>query len=683
MTMRNPFTQSLTGKLTASFICASVIPLVILGWLSLRGGMTSLENASLAQLEAVRELHKQELAEYLQGRVNAIRLLAASPATENAFDQLVAYHDSGGGTPEGPFDVATAEYQAIHDRVAGYLKEYLDVSGDADLYYLCAAHGHVMFTVAEESDLGTNLSSGPHKDSGLARLWAQVVSRKEVSLVDYAYYAPRGEPAMFFGAPVWDASGDLRGVVAVQLSSQYINAMLLKRAGMGNTGESFLVGEDFLMRSNSWFKDESTILKQKMETDAAKAALDGKTDSEIVADYRGVEVLSAYCPVGLKKNYGADFDWALISKIDVREAFAPVYSLLIQVAWIGVVIALLAAVAGYFAARGIAGPIRRVSELAGQVSEGDLTVEVSANAANRSDEVGRLTGSFGKMVEALRSQTADIAEAASVVSSSSSEIAASAQEQVTGMTESATSITQITTAAEQFKATMQEFADRAGAVQEAAEETGKRSDEGRALTQQSLHRIEQVRSNAQAAGESVLDLSQQMERINEITASVNEIAEQTKLLSLNASIEAARAGEEGRGFAVVATQVRELANQSKEAARRIEAIIGETQQSMETVVAKIEEGSRLSEESGEIARQVRGALDEIATAVHQTMEAMRQIAAGARDQERGIIELAEGIGQVETASTEALAAAQQTQKAMMAIDRRIGALNESISKFKT
>lgn len=323
----------------------------------------------------------------------------------------------------------------------------------------------------------------------------------------------------------------------------------------------------------------------------------------------------------------------------------------------------------------LAAATRRVS------SEQDYSVRVEV--AESADEAGQLAAAFNQMISSLRDVLAETKTMTEEVATSSNEITAGAQQQVATLTESATSLNQIATAAEQFKSAIQEFADRARAVQEAAEEMSKRSDEGSGLTRESVARIDQVRENAQAAGESVLDLSDQMHRINEITSSVNEIAEQTKLLSLNASIEAARAGEEGRGFAVVATQVRELASQSKEAAGRIESIISETQKSMQTVVAEIEEGSRLSEESREIVNRMNESFERIAAAVHQTIEAMRQVVTGAKTQEEGITQLADGIAQVETASNEALASTQQTQNSIEAIDERIMTLNEKMGRFKT
>ncbi len=267
------------------------------------------------------------------------------------------------------------------------------------------------------------------------------------------------------------------------------------------------------------------------------------------------------------------------------------------------------------------------------------------------------------------------------IRTASQEIAAGAQQQVAGLNQTATSLNEITTTAEEFKVTMQEFADRARAVQEAAAETAKQSAEGRTLTQESTTRIEQVRVNSAAAGESVQRLAEQMQRIGEITATVHEIAEQTKMLALNASIEAARAGEEGLGFAVVATQVRELANQSKDAAGRIETLITGTQKSMHEVVAKIDEGGRLSEESTRIVKQMAGSFEEIAQAIKQTTDAMSQINVGARQQEQGITELVSSITEIDAASKESLASAEQTQKAILSIDAQINRLNLVMTEF--
>lgn len=314
------------------------------------------------------------------------------------------------------------------------------------------------------------------------------------------------------------------------------------------------------------------------------------------------------------------------------------------------------------------------------VADGDLSQP--ALKVETSDEVGDLTIGFNQMVDSLRSILRQTGLTTKEISAASGQIATGAQQQLTSLNETAASLNEITTTAEEFKATMQEFADRAKAVHEAADETARRANEGLSLSRESTTRIEKVRENALSSANSVLHLAEQMQRIGEITASVNEIAEQTKLLALNASIEAARAGEDGRGFAVVAMQVRELANQSKDAAGRIEGLITQTQKSVQTVVSRIEEGGRLSDDSTNNVRNVSAAFEEIVKALDQTRQAMAQINTGARQQELGIAELVSSIVEIDAASKESVAAAEQTRQAIQAIDSRLQMLDELVSQFK-
>jgi methyl-accepting chemotaxis protein len=341
---------------------------------------------------------------------------------------------------------------------------------------------------------------------------------------------------------------------------------------------------------------------------------------------------------------------------------------------------LLSGLLGWWITRSITRPLPDLVRVANSIARGDLTQPALPAWG---DEIGQVTAAFNQMAIFLKNLLADAKQTTAETSTASSQIATAAQQQVTSLSETGTALNEVTTTSEEFKATMREFADRARAVQEAAEETTKRTHKGRDLSQDSADLINRVRKNAQEAGESVLRLTEQMQRIGEITASVNDIAEQTKMLALNASIEAARAGEGGRGFAVVATQVRELANQSKEAAGRIEHLISETQKSMQNVAAKIEDGSRLSTDSTEIVRQVVQAFEEIAKAMEQTTEAMKQINAGARQQEQGISELVSSITEIDSSSKESLASAEQTQRAILAINQQIQKLNEAMAKFRT
>lgn len=420
-------------------------------------------------------------------------------------------------------------------------------------------------------------------------------------------------------------------------------------------------------------------IKASQDEIEALAGSGGKIDQAKIASLTSDKLVG---PTTQVENILSEFlDDLAPKEAKNREEVSRLLSQLITMKWsILITIVILSGLLGWLITRGITKPLPDLLRVSNAISQGDLTQPA---LSERGDEIGQVTRSFNQMAVSLKTLLADAKQTTVEISTASSQIATGAQQQVTSLNETGTALNEVTTTSEEFKATMQEFADRSRAVQEAAEETTKRTHKGRDLSQESAERITRVRKNAQEAGESLLRLTEQMQRIGEITASVNEIAGQTKLLALNASIEAARAGEEGRGFAVVATQVRELANQSKEAAGRIEHLISETQKSLQSVAIKIEDGSKLSTDSSEIVRQVAIAFEEIAKAIEQTTDAMKQINTGARQQEQGIGQLVTSITEIDGSSKESLASARQTQQSILAINQQIQKLNEAMARFKT
>jgi methyl-accepting chemotaxis protein len=313
------------------------------------------------------------------------------------------------------------------------------------------------------------------------------------------------------------------------------------------------------------------------------------------------------------------------------------------------------------------------------ISQGDLS---KPGLTESDDDMGKIATSFNSMVASLRKMMTHSQGVTEQVSTASVEISTAAQEQLTSLNETVSALNEVASTAEEFKTTIQEFADRARSVQEATGETASQAREGRTAAQKSAEETEAVRDDIRAAGESVLHFANQMQRITEITDMVNEIAEQTKLLALNASIEAARAGEEGKGFAVVATQVRELASQSKDAARNISSLIADTQRSLQAVVNRIEQGTHQSDETAATVRAMADQFEEFVEAFTQTADAMTQITGAAQQQEEGIVQLVSGLAQIETASKETVTSAEQTQKAIGEIDRQTTSLNATMQKFK-
>ena len=359
--------MSLGMKLLVTFLIAGLIPFAILGVVSLTKASDALSKQSFNQLEmaraikkaqieqffterqgdmqvltdtvdtlqteafnklaAVREIKKTQIEGFFSERFGDASVLSQSEDVQAMYDACYQYHVDTNVQANGPFDVSTAAYNQLYEEHSEYLVNYMKEYGYYDVFIMCADHGHVMFTAAKERDLGTNLSAGPYKNSGLAQVWRKALDTNAVSFEDFEPYAPsNGVPASFVAAPVHDDDGSVIAVVAVQISLDAINGIMGERSGLGETGETYLVGPDYLMRSDSFLDPVNHTVeasfanpfKGRAETVASQAALAGKTDAGVIIDYNGAPVLSSYTPVKV-----GDTTWALLAEIDVAEAFCP------------------------------------------------------------------------------------------------------------------------------------------------------------------------------------------------------------------------------------------------------------------------------------------------------------------------------------------------------------------------
>ncbi|MCP4543668.1 MAG: hypothetical protein GY832_41675, partial [Chloroflexi bacterium] len=238
-----------------------------------------LRNEAFAKLEAVQATKKNQLERFFAEREGDAQVLASDSGILVLYEALTDYHDEANVGPADPFPVDATEYLSLIAPHEEHLANYIEIYGYYDVFLICAAHGHVMYTGVKESDLGANLSSGALQDSGLAEVWRQVKNSGQAEIVDFKPYAPSGNAQVsFIGAPVRDQGGQMVGVVAFQIPVDQINAIVQERSGMGQTGESYLVGKldgQTSLRSNRVAK-EGKIGDPKSGPDVDKA-LSGET----------------------------------------------------------------------------------------------------------------------------------------------------------------------------------------------------------------------------------------------------------------------------------------------------------------------------------------------------------------------------------------------------------------------
>lgn len=450
-----------------------------------------------------------------------------------------------------------------------YFAKYIEEYGYYDLF-LIAPNGCCFYTVTHEADYQTNLVDGTYADSGLGELTREILETRRFAMADYASYAPsNGDPAAFIGMPIMQHD-KVELVVALQLSIEAINEVMQESSGMGTTGETYLIGSDNLMRSDSRLDPTNHSVKASfadpakgsVKTDGAKAALAGKDGAEIIIDYNGNPVLSAYRPLDIFGHR-----WALLAEIDEWEAFQTVSSLRSLVLLIGVIGVGVIIVVALYMARMIANPLQQA------------IITLSQGAEQTSSASGQ-------------------------VSSASQSLAEGSSEQASSLEETSSSL-------EEMSSMTERNAEGAKRANELATQTRQAADSGA--------------NQMEAMSTAMSDIQRSSSEIANIIKTIDEIAFQTNILALNAAVEAARAGEAGMGFAVVADEVRSLAQRSAVAAR-------ETSEKIEAAVSSsrngVEISGKVAESLNEIvnkARQVDGLVSEIATASMEQSQGIQQI----------------------------------------------------------
>lgn len=279
-----------------------------------------------------------------------------------------------------------SQYSQVHRQYHPSFTNMIEARSFYDLIMI-DPQGNLIYTVKKEMDFATNIANGEWKDSQLAILFSRINNKPEPGIlhyVDFASYGPTSnEPASFIGSPVFDAQHAYLGALIYQLPIEPLNGIMQVTAGMGKTGETYLVGNDFLMRSDSRFMGQSSILTTKVETISVRNGLEGKSGINIINDYRDTPVFSAYTPVTFLGT-----QWVMLAEIDKSEVLQHVYTMSQFLLVSGVLIAIAISIFGYLLAADIAKPISIMTHSIQDLSDNKLDINISVN--NRKDEVGKM-----------------------------------------------------------------------------------------------------------------------------------------------------------------------------------------------------------------------------------------------------------------------------------------------------
>lgn len=627
----------------------------------------------------------------------------------------------------------------------------------------------MVYTVFKELDYGTSLSSGLVSKSKLAEAYQRVkqaANRDTVYLSDFATYLPSyDDQAAFAATPIFDGDRQI-GVLAVQFPIDKITAALnsgkaWEKIGLGKTGDMFLVGSDKLMRTDARYVIEDkaafatllggklsaaardTMLKKSssiglvsIDSDATRPALAGQEGFVAFDDYRGIPSYGAYAPLALQ-----GLNWAIVAKIDQKEADEPVDRLssqsILRALLVGLGVLVLAGIAASVFVRRFLQPIQKLSDTVQKVASGETAAR---SELAEQDEIGQLGRAFDGLLddriaalekaakenETLNNSVIDLLQAVFQLSNRDLTARAPVTEDIIGTV--ASSINQFSDETGRTLAQVQDIAAQVSQTSEAVrvqsvmvEETARAEREALSAMSTSLNQATEqlVKVSAlseqsnQAAGlaadatqnalatvqstvqgmdqlrESISDMEKRFKRLGERSQEIstavqliNAISERTHVLALNASMQAATAGEAGRGFAVVAEEVQRLSDSSRQATATISQLVSniqaETNETLFTVNRLIGDVVRQSE----LAQRAGTQMTQTQETTQQLVSLVRQIAQFSEQQSKLAASLQQSVVDINAGTEQTSSAIAEQTASTQSLAESSRQLTAAVGQFK-
>ena len=324
-------------------------------------------------------------------------------------------------------------------------------------------------------------------------------------------------------------------------------------------------------------------------------------------------------------------------------------------------------------------PIKEGLEALDRMAKGDMTVKITSDYKG---DHQLIKNSINAVSASLNKALSDVTEAIEATASASNQISSSTEEMAAGAHEQTMQATEVASGVEEMTRTILDNTKNASHAAETAKEAGNKAKEGGRVVKETINGMNKISEVVQKSAETVSELGRSSDQIGEIIQVIDDIADQTNLLALNAAIEAARAGEQGRGFAVVADEVRKLAERTTKATKEIAGMIKQIQRDTEEAVKSMHEGTREVENGKALANKAGDSLEEIIKGAEKVVDIITQVAAASEEQSASSEVISKNIEAITAVTQESASGIQQIAKAAEDLNRLTLNLENLIGRFK-
>lgn len=508
------------------------------------------------------------------------------------------------------------------------------------------------------------------------RPWYQQAKREMKSCVTEPFLsASTNQWILGFQSPLVSA-GRLIGVFGADVPlDQIVKTVLAIK--FGKTGHAFVVDSEgkLLIHPKEEYSMKKKLQELSPELAGITATFAAAPTGHAAYTMNGVDKFMSFARI-------PSTGWYLCVTVNKNDAFSPVTRQLVALTSTGIAFLCVGLLIFIVLIRTLLKPLGTLYERVAAIAEGDGDLTRRIAVGKRNDEIGHLAEKLNLFIENVHGIISQMASASNSLSKESAILNNTSATISAGAEKVATQTVTIATASEEMAATASDIANNCHMVADSAKQAADTTQTGFRVVTNTVAGIrargEITRQNAKA----ILSLGERSEQVGAIVATIEDIADQTNLLALNAAIEAARAGEQGRGFAVVADEVRALAERTAKATREIGAMIMAIQQETRAAIISMEEGVKGAESGVQEAERLDDALKKILDQVEAVTIQVSQIATAAEEQTATTNEITKNIQQVTGVVQDTALGSLQTAQTSGKLSGLAGELQQIVGKFK-